>query len=111
MSDILDKMRAVHDARALVAVPVPEYEDVWYFKTLTLGERSRIRKAAGKSDDDMVLSVETLILKALDEKGKPKFQDDAETRKVLFAMGLGLLQRIMTAAEGDAAPDESVKNG
>tara|TARA_R110002020_G_scaffold474099_2_gene704501 strand:- start:5704 stop:6036 length:333 start_codon:yes stop_codon:yes gene_type:complete len=109
MSDILEKMRAAHAARELKAVPVPEYGDVWYFMPLTLGERSRIRKMAG-SDDDMVLSVETLILKALDEKGARKFEDGAETREVLFAMGLTLLQRIMTEAEGGEATSEPVKN-
>lgn len=109
MSDIIEKMRAAHAARELKAVPVPEYDDVWYFKPLTLGERSRIRKMAG-SDDDMVLSVETLILKALDEKGECKFKDGPDTREVLFAMGLSLLQRIMAEAEGGEATKEPVKN-
>lgn len=109
MSDILEKMRAAHAAREFVKVPVPEYEDVWYFKPLMLNERMKIRKAAG-SEDDMVLSVETLILKTYDADGKLKFQDDGPTREVLFEMGLTLLNRIMTEAEGEASATGPVKN-
>jgi hypothetical protein len=107
MSDILEKMRAAHDSRTHVAVPVPEYDDVWYFKPLTIGERSRIRKVAG--DEEGLIYIETLILKASDSKGDGKFPDSPDARAVLAQMDFGVLKRVLEAAEGQTAPGP-VKN-
>lgn len=105
MSDILDRMAAAHEERNLVAVNVPEYATTWHFYPLTLSERSRVRKKASGSEDDMILSVETLILKALDADGKPVFPDNGKTRNVLMQMDVTVLQRIMSEAQGDPVTD------
>lgn len=101
MSDILARMQAVHEGRAFKAVKVPEYGMTLHFKPLTLGERSTIRKGVNPSDDE-ALWVNTLILKACDKDGKPVFEDDGPTRKVLYQMDMNVLRRVLEEAEDDS---------
>lgn len=108
MSDILARMQAVHEGRKAKKVPVPEYGFDLYFTPLTVADRSRIRKGVDPSDDDE-LTIKTLIQKACDKDGKPVFEDDGATRKVLYQMDMNILRRILEEAED--APDEgSAKN-
>jgi len=107
MTDIIEKMRAAHDKRSAVAVPVPEYDDIWYFMPLLISDRSAIRKAAG--DDEGLIYIETLILKALDVDGKKMFPDSGDARAVLAQMDFAVLKRVLESADSDTSPG-AVKN-
>lgn len=110
MSDILAKMQAVHDDRTMTAVPVPEYDTCWYFPPLTISARARCLSGV-KADDESEAWVNTLIQMAHDESGARIFPDDAKTRKVLYAMDMKVVKRVLEAADPDASDPSAVKNG
>lgn len=109
MSDILQKMAAVHEGRSLHPVAVPEYGFTLYFTPLTVAERARVRKGVA-ADDDEELWVNTLIHKARDKDGNPVFSDDGKTRKQLYQMDMQVLKRILEEAQPDQGSGADVKN-
>lgn len=109
MSDILAKMQAVHNARTMTPVEVPEYDTVWHFPALTMADRAAIRKGVAEGDD-VELMVNTMIHMAHDGDGKKVFADDGPSRVALYGMEVAVLHRIMAAADPDAADTETAKN-
>lgn len=111
MSDILAKLKSVHDARvsSLKAVPVPEYDDTWYFRPLTLADQQRCRQGVNlKSDSaDQDIMVNAVIELALDAKGNRIFDvpinQKAELRAELRRMSPKVLMRVTMKSQGNLA--------
>lgn len=109
MSDILAKLKSVHDAQnsALKAVRVPEYDDTWYFRPLTLADQERCRHGvnlkSASADQDIMVNV--LIELARDQKGNRIFDvpinEKAELRAELRRMSPKVLMRITMQSQGN----------
>ena len=113
MSDILAKLKSVHDAQSSVlkAVPVPEYGDTWYFRPLTLADQERCRQGVNlKSvNAEQDLMVNALIELARDAKGNRIFDvpinEKPELRAELRRMSPKILMRITMKAQGNLSDD------
>lgn len=113
MSDILAKLKSVHDAQTSVLkpVPVPEYDDTWYFRPLTLADQERCRQGVNMKSvgADQDLMTNALIELALDAKGNRIFdvpiKDKPELRAELRRMSPKVLMRITMKAQGNLADD------
>ncbi|UWQ59966.1 hypothetical protein K3722_07500 [Leisingera caerulea] len=108
MSDILSKLRAVHDSRAMVKVHVPEYGLDLYFPPLTLADHEKIRKGINPKDEH-ALMVAGLVHQARTETGEQAFPNTPQIKAELHRMEFGVLARIMAESAGgvsDAAQAE-----
>jgi len=109
---VLDKLRAVHEARDMVHVHVPEYGFDLYFPPFTLADHEACRRGVRKGDDH-TLMVNSLIHQARTEKGDKFFDgtpaEMTQIRAELHRMELGVMQRIMAEASGDLDAETSAE--
>ncbi len=103
MSDILAKLQAVHDKRALHKVHVPEYGMDLYFPPFTVADRDAARRGVNPKDES-ALMVSALVHMARDKDGSKMFDGPPEQmvkiKAELHRMEYNVLMRIMLEAGG-----------
>lgn len=106
MSGLLARIKAAHEGRAMVAVPVPEYDCTLYFPPLTLADHEAIRRGMGNAAEHVLL-IRGLIRMAHNADGTKAFEDTPETKAELHRMELSVMQRIMAQAGGDLPAEDA----